>query len=382
MGPGQGGPFDFLSPGKILFGEGRARDLASIVSEFGSRAVVVTGATVNRHSDLLSSLGEHLVIPQSGEPTVSDLLAAVQKAQGFDADVVIGLGGGSAIDLAKATGALLANSGDVFDYLEVIGSGLPLESPALPIIAVPTTSGTGSEATKNAVLGIPEHRVKVSMRHPSMLPRVAIVDPELSYGLPPAITATTGLDALTQLIEPLVSRGASPMTDALCRSAIPLALGALRTLHGNPSDRASRRNLSYASLCSGLALANAGLGAVHGIAGPLGGMIPIPHGAACARLLAPIYSLNETLAAELPSGSVPRLRFEELSTMIAGAEGDASKTLKELADDFGIPNLSESGLRCDQIPELVEKASRSSSMKGNPFPLSPECLTSAVEKAF
>lgn len=206
--------------------------------------------------------------------------------------MVIGLGGGSVLDAGKAIAALVTNLGNVFDYLEVIGKGQPLVNAPLPFIAIPTTAGTGTEVTRNAVLGSPAHGVKVSLRSPMMLPSLAIVDPELTYGLPPEITASSGLDALTQLIEPFVSVKANPMTDAICREGIRHAAKSLRTVYHNGADASAREGMSLASLFGGLALANAALGAVHGFAGPLGGMLNAPHGAICAKLLPLVMEVN------------------------------------------------------------------------------------------
>ena len=213
---------------------------------------------------------------------------------------------GSALDLAKAVAALLANPGDPLDYAEVIGGGKALSEPSYPCIAIPTTAGTGSEATRNAVLASPENGVKASLRSPTMLPRLAIVDPELSYGLPPRITAETGMDALAQLLEPLVCSGPNPLVDAICREALPRAIESLPRAYRDGSDEDARESMAYASLCGGMALANARLGAVHGFASPLGGAFPIPHGAACAVLLAPVAAANvAALRAREPAAPRP-----------------------------------------------------------------------------
>ena len=222
-----------------------------------------------------------------GEPTIEDARRAAAHA---DVEIVVAIGGGSALDLGKAAAALIANGGDPLRYLEVIGEGRPLERPSLPCVAIPTTAGTGSEVTRNAVLGSPTHGVKASLRSPHMLPAVALVDPELTYDLPPALTASTGLDALTQLIEPFVSARANAFVDAICRDAIPRVIAALPKAFAG--DRAARADMAYASLCGGLALANAGLGAVHGFAGPIGGRFPAPHGAICAVLLPHVVAIN------------------------------------------------------------------------------------------
>ena len=209
----------------------------------------------------------------------------VELARREQCDLVIAFGGGSAIDAGKAIAALLANGGELTDYLEVIGKGQPLRHPSVPFIAVPTTAGTGSEVTRNAVLASAEHQVKVSMRSPLMLPRLAVVDPELTLELPPAVTASTGLDALTQLIEPYVSIRANPLTDGFCLEGLRRVSRSLRRAYHAGRDITAREDMSLASLLGGLALANAGLGVVHGFAAPVGGMFHAPHGAICAALL-------------------------------------------------------------------------------------------------
>ena len=233
-------------------------------------------------------------------------------------DVIIGLGGGSAIDTGKAIAALLTNPGDPLDYLEVIGRGQALHATPLPYIAIPTTAGTGSEVTRNAVLASPEHRVKVSLRSPLMLPRVAIVDPELTYSLPPAITASTGLDALTQLIEPYTCNSPNPLVDAICREGMQRAARSLKRAYQDGNDVAAREDMSIAALFGGLALANAKLGAVHGFAGPLGGLFPAPHGMICARLLPLIVEANvRALQERKPNTSVLQ-RYAEVAQLLTG----------------------------------------------------------------
>src|SRR5208282_5705063 len=227
-------------------------------------------------------------------------------------------GGGSAIDAAKAIAAMLTNKGELLDYVEIIGRGKPLTQPSAPFIAVPTTAGTGSEVTRNAVLASPEHRVKVSLRSPLMLPRVAVVDPELTYALPPAITASTGLDALTQLIEPFVCARANPMVDALCIEGIRRAARSLReVVHQNPG-KSAREDMALASLFGGIALANAGLGAVHGFAGPMGGMFAAPHGALCAALLPGVMAANVAALRRRQPGGEGLRRYDEIARLLTG----------------------------------------------------------------
>ncbi len=299
--------------------------------------------------------------------------------------MVIGLGGGSVLDTGKAIAALLTNPGDVFDYLEVIGKGQPLVNAPLPYIAIPTTAGTGSEVTRNAVIESPEQNVKVSLRSPLMLPRVALVDPELTYNLPPAITASAGLDALTQLIEPFVSVKANPMTDAICREGIYYAARSLRRAYENGADKEAREGMSLASLFGGLALANAALGAVHGFAGPLGGMLHAPHGALCARLLPFVMEAN-IKALETRQPEHPALgRYIEIAQILTGEKEatahDGVRWTSELVDTLKIPGLSTYGMNEKAFPEAVEKTMKANSFKGNPIALNEDELRLILEKA-
>jgi alcohol dehydrogenase class IV len=318
----------------------------------------------------------------TGEPTVDMVRAGVECARGCKA--VLGIGGGSALDAGKAIAILVTNPGDVLDYLEVIGKGKTFMQAPLPYLAIPTTAGTGAEVTRNAVIGSPAHGVKVSLRSSLMLPRTALVDPELTYSLPPAVTASTGLDALTQLIEPFVSIKANPMTDSLCREGIRYAARALRRAYENGSDQEARERMSLASLFGGLALANAGLGAVHGFAGVLGGMFDAPHGVICARLLP--YVMEANLGALMRQPGHPAMaRYTEIGQVLttdpdAGA-AEGLRWVSKLVRDLKIPELSAYGMSHEHVPEAVEKTLKSSSFKGNPIPLTAAELTEILERA-
>ena len=281
--------FEFATATRIIFGEGSVKQVAPAAKQWGKRILVVTGHGPERAGLLradLAAAGVHTsTFAVEGEPSVDLIAHGLQQARGEQCDAVIALGGGSVIDAGKAIAALLTNPGELMDYLEVVGKGQAIQNPAAPFIAVPTTAGTGSEVTRNAVLGVPARQVKVSLRSPLLLPRLAVVDPELTFGLPPAVTASTGLDALTQLIEAYVSIRANPVTDGFCVQGIPLAARSLRRAFHHGHEPEARRDMSLAALFSGLALANAGLGVVHGFAAPLGGRFPAPHGAICAAIL-------------------------------------------------------------------------------------------------
>ncbi len=310
---------------------------------------------------------------------------ALEKARELPCDLFIGFGGGSAIDTAKAVAALIANGGEPLDYLEVIGRGKAITKPPAPFIAIPTTSGTGAEVTHNAVMESPEHKVKVSLLSPLMFAGLAIVDPELTWGTPPEVTASAGLDALTQVIEPFLSNQANPMTDALCREGISRAARALKTAYQNGSDRQAREDMALTSLFGGIALANAKLGAVHGFAGPLGGMFRGGHGALCASLLPHVMEVNLRALGQRAQGSEVLLRYGEVAALLTG-RSDATAPegvtfLKELCAELHIPSLSAYGVKKEDIGAIVEKASASSSMKGNPVALTGEELREIVAMA-
>jgi alcohol dehydrogenase class IV len=299
--------------------------------------------------------------------------------------MVIGLGGGSVLDAAKAIAALATNPGDLFDYMEVVGKGKPITQEPLPYIAIPTTAGTGAEVTRNAVIEVPEQNVKVSVRSPLMLPRVALVDPELTYNLPPEVTATSGLDALTQLIEPFVSLKANPLTDAICREGIRHAARSLRRAYQNGADTEARQGMSLASLFGGLALANAALGAVHGFAGPLGGMLHAPHGALCARFLPLVMEANIKAFGTRQPEHPALARYAEIAQILTGdteaAAQDGVKWTLKLVNDLKISQLSEYGMTEKDFPEAVEKTMRANSFKGNPIALNEGELTEILQRA-
>lgn len=343
----------------------------------GSRAFVVTGKSDAPSADVIAAIeGGGLPLWRwsvEGEPTVAAARQAMEAARRHRADVVIGCGGGSAIDLGKAVAALLANPADPFDYLEVIGRGQALTERSLPFIAVPTTAGTGAEVTRNAVLSVPEDGLKVSLRSPLMLPALAIVDPELTLALPPALTASTGMDALTQLIEPYVSVKANPLTDAICVEGLPRVARALRRAVMEGNDLAARTDMALGSLFGGLALANAALGAVHGFAAPIGGRFPAPHGAVCAALLPHVMRAN-VRALEARGGDSDRLdRFVRVARLVTGRPGatsaDGVEWVERLRDDLPVPSLAAYGIGRDDVNDLVSAATRASSMRGNPIAL-------------
>ncbi|HTY84089.1 MAG TPA: iron-containing alcohol dehydrogenase [Silvibacterium sp.] len=365
-------PFEFATATRIVFGEGAASTLPELARTFGVRPLVVTGSSPDRASSLVSALSA-VAFAVPDEPTVQLIREGVRHVNLVGCDLVISIGGGSAIDAGKAIAAVSTNGGEPLDFLEVVGKGRPFVTPPLPFIAVPTTAGTGSEVTRNAVLGSTEHGVKASLRSPLMLPRAALVDPELTYGLPPAVTASTGLDALTQLIEPYVSIRANPLVDPICVDGIGRVARALRRAYHGGADREARHDMSLASLFGGLALANAGLGVVHGLASPLGGSWNAPHGALCAALLPHGMAANVNALRERAPQHPALLRYATIARLLTGRNDataeDGIDWVQALCAELNVPALSVCGITEADLPGVAEKAARASSMQANPLPL-------------
>ncbi len=389
--------WEFATAGRVLFGAGTRRQLAVAARGLGSRALLVTGRRLANEAvwaaldiDIDSSGSTRFIV--EGEPTLDTVREGVRTCHAASSTVVVAIGGGSVLDAAKAIAALASNPGDPLDYLEVIGGGRPLDMTPMPCVAVPTTAGTGSEVTRNAVLGSPEHRRKASLRHPAMLPRLAIVDPELTLTLPPAITASTGLDALTQVVEPYVSSRATPITDALCLDGVRRVARSLRiaaSVSDQPSSDqsllAARTDMSLASLLGGLALANAGLGVVHGFAAPIGGMFPAPHGAICAALLPHGMTANlRALRARAPHHPAIE-RYRRVAVALTGnrqaSADEGVAAVATLCADVHIPLLRAYGIGEAHVEELAHEARRASSMKANPIALNDEELKDMLRAA-
>jgi alcohol dehydrogenase class IV len=378
--------FEFATSARVVFGWGVSAELGKAASELGRRALVVTGSSPERAAGLLEVLGgcgvQTLVRAVSGEPTTAQARAAAAEAKQQGCELVIAIGGGGALDAGKAVAALSSNSGEPLDYLEVVGAGRALEHAPLPFIAVPTTAGTGSEVTRNAVLASPEHGVKASMRSERMLPRLALIDPQLCSSMPAVVTACTGLDALTQLIEPYVSSRANPLVDALCRDGIARVAGSLQRACEQPRERQARTDMSLASVLGGMALANAGLGAAHGLAAVLGGMLPASHGALCARLLGPVIRANAAALRQRAPDNPALQRYAEVAVMLTGeplaGPEDAALWVESFCEAFAIPGASSWGLGAEQLEVVASRAASASSMKANPIALSADELKSVL----
>ena len=360
-------PFRLDLPATVLFGPGTFAELPGLVRRYGRRVLLVTGAAWLERSGRLARLAQALseaaierhACP-AGEPTTDAVEEARRHARAFKPEVIVAVGGGSALDTAKALSGLLASREPVERFLEGIGAPLPVPGPGVPWIAVPTTAGTGAEASRNAVLRVKGAGLKRSLRSPHLLAAAVLVDPELTVDLPPAVTGTCGLDAVTQLVEAHVSRKANPFTSSLVRGAFLPLLEALDGLVDSPGNIGLRTAASYGAFVSGIALANAGLGAAHGFASGMGGMFDIPHGLLCAVFLPHVLEAN---------ADVIRDRVAELA---AGRGGRADPvewlgdTVRRLLVRYGLPaDLCEYRVPVDQVPIIVER-SAGSSMKGNP----------------
>lgn len=381
--------FEFATATRIIFGIGSIKEAGRHAASMGRHAFILTGRNVDRAAPLLKGLQEKGVkysqFSIAEEPTTDLALAAVREARSQSCDVVVGFGGGSVLDTGKVVAALLTNSGDLMDYLEVIGAGRPLQHESAPCIAMPTTAGTGAEVTRNAVLDSPAHHVKVSMRSPYMLPKLALVDPELTFTMPPSITAATGLDALTQLLEAFVSHQSNPLTDAVCREGIQRAARSLKKAYLDGHNADARCDMSLASLFGGLALANAKLGAVHGFAGPLGGMYDARHGALCAGLLPHVMDINvKALQLRAPESEALG-RYDEIARIVTGMPTarafDGIAWVRDLCLQLNVPPLADHGIKDKDFPTIVDKARNASSMKGNPIELTTDELLEILQRA-
>jgi len=381
--------FEFATATRIIFGPGTISEAASASSKMGKRAIVVTGSTIERAATLLEHLSKqsigYVTFNVFGEPATTVAASAVKAARQAGCDLVISIGGGSVVDTGKVVAAMLTNSGELEDYLEVVGAGRPLSLNAAPHIAIPTTAGTGAEVTCNAVLSVPEHKVKVSMRSTFMLPRLAVVDPVLTHSMPPSVTASTGLDALTQLLEVYVSGQANPLTDGICREGLLRAGRSLYRAYEDGDDHDAREDMAMASLFSGLGLANAKLGAVHGFAGPLGGMYPAAHGVICARLLPFVMQANVQALQRRDAASPALAKYDEAARLLTGSSSalaaDAVTWVRELCMAMKVPSLARFGLKQQDFQTIAAKAKKSSSMKGNPVELTDDELLDIIRAA-
>ena len=377
--------FQFATASEIIFGNNSVNRVPELALAKGKRIFLVTGKNrekAGKLTDQFSFDAEVFIFSISEEPTVEIISEGVEHARKHNSNVVIGLGGGSVIDGAKAIAAMVPNRGKLTDYLEVIGLGKPLVHDPLPCIAIPTTAGTGAEVTKNSVIKSTAHKVKVSLRSSMMYPDVAVVDPVLTWSMPPGLTASTGVDALTHLLETFVSNQSNPFIDTFCRKGMELISRSLLKVFKDGNDEHAREDMAMASMLGGMALANVKLGAVHGFAGPMGGMYRIPHGAVCACLMPAVLEVNLDALEEQKKD---RSKLDELAGILTGNSGAQAENgiewIKNLISELQIPGLSSFGITKTDFPELVQKAKRASSMKGNPVELNDNQLIKILEKS-
>ncbi len=383
-------PFEFATAARIIFGPGKIQAAGELARGLGKRWLVVTGRSNERGAPLFRALEAaglfHFRFALPHEPTLESVVLGRDLAMEHHCDGVLGFGGGSAMDAAKAIAALMTNPGDPLDYIEVIGSAKALANNPAPVMTVPTTAGSGAEVTRNAVLHSARHRAKASLRSAGMLPRIALVDPELTYSLPRETTVSTGLDALTQLIEPFVSRKNNPMTDAFCREGLGRACRSLPVACREGGNAAAREEMALASLLGGLSLANAALGAVHGFAAALGGMYAAPHGEICAALLPAVMKVNLQALRARPDGAWAVNRFDELGRIFTGNPGasadDAADWVASLCAALGVKPLRSLGVPQEDFSEIIPGAARASSMKGNPIDLDTGELRQILDLAY
>lgn len=388
--------FEFLPTPQLYFGVNQISLIGTITNLYGTKALIVASESVFKNEKNQSILKEKLsecgiryqTIFIKGEPEIEQIDKAVELSVTHNSEVVIGIGGGSVIDAGKAIAGISTNGGSAQDYMEVIGKGKKILKEPLPFIAIPTTAGTGSEATKNAVIFSKKHRLKTSIRSPLLLPKVAIIDPELMITLPPDITASTGLDALTQLIEAYTSNKAQPITDVLALMGIEKITESILRVYEEGTDLQARSDMALGAYLSGVCLANSGLGAVHGFAGPIGGLLNIPHGVVCGALLAPTIEENiRTMISKVPYHPLLE-KYVTLGNLLAEFPFETTKEsiqnligyLKNLSSILKIPKLSKYGLKSELFNTIIKSAMNSSSMKYNPVKLNESQLVSILDK--
>ena len=380
--------FEFATASKIIFGNNSFEKVPDVILSSGKSVLLVTDKNIQRAEFLTEKIkqknGRVVTFIVETEPTTDIIEEAIRLARAENCNVVAGLGGGSVIDSAKAIAAMVPNKGSLFDFLEVIGLGKPLSEIPLPCIAIPTTAGTGAEVTKNSVIKSVKHKVKVSLRSDKMYPNVAVVDPVLTYTMPPSLTASTGMDALTHLLETFVSNQSNPFIDMICREGMRRISASLLVAFKNGNNFEAREDMAMAGMLGGIALANVKLGAIHGLAGPMGGIYPIPHGEVCASLLAAVLEVN-IKAVKKQNNSGLLEKFGEIARIFSGnveaTAEDGIESIKNLVNQLNIPRLATFGLTSDNFPELIANARNSSSMKGNPVVLSDDELYSVLEKS-
>lgn len=382
--------FDFSTADRIVFGVSVLDEVPKLISGFGTKAIVIHSpqATIeNSITRMFNSTDKEFIkIAVNSEPTYTSIYNAIQLASSNNCDFVIGIGGGSVLDTAKVVAAMMTNGGELIDYLETVGKGLPIKNRCAPFLAIPTTAGTGSEVTRNAVIDIPEKKLKVSIRSALMLPWVSLIDPNLTISLPPDITAYTGMDAFVQVIEPYVSNRANVLVDTLCVNAIQKAAVHLRKVYNDGQNLESRIEMCYVSLMGGMCLANSGVGAVHGFAGAIGSMFHAAHGAVIASLVSAVMEVNISAIMKRDPHSKSLERYLEISKIITNNKFanycDGIQWFRELCRELNIPRLQVLGIDRRDFPEIISLSKTTNSMKANPIKLSDDELIRILDLSY
>jgi alcohol dehydrogenase class IV len=366
--------FEFYTASKIVFERGGIKKLPALCGGFGQHCLIVTGGQSLRRSGVLDAIvaglnaqgiGSTIHDGITGEPTPEIVDTAVRVGKDAGVDIVVGIGGGSVLDTAKAAAGVISNGGSVRDYLEGVGTGAKIVREPLPFIAIPTTSGTGTEVTKNAVIMSLDEGFKKSIRDEKLIPNVALLDPELTVSVPQSVTAASGMDAICQLIESYTSRNANAFCDAMALYHTPRAVKALKKACDDGSDMDARETMALAALVSGMCLANAGLGAAHGIGAGLGATMGIRHGIACGMLLPHVMRYNISRGVLKYADLAPALCGRAFNNAQAAALA-AADVVAELCADLGLPSrLGELAVTEDMAAKLAA-ASMGSSMSKNP----------------
>ena len=381
--------FEFMTASRIIVERDGLKQIGKLAKSFGQRVLLagrLASDDTKRAIEYLNNEG-CIVTPVNvkGEPSVESINEILAISRENQCEVIVAIGGGSVLDSGKTIAALMTNTNDIMDYLEVIGNGVAVSKKSLPFIAVPTTSGTGAEATKNATILSAEHKVKVSIRSPYMLPDVVLLDPQLTVSVPKDVTASTGLDALTQVLEPYVSKMANPITDAFAKEGLTRAARSLKKAYDHGDDIDAREDMAIASLFGGISLANAKLGAVHGFAGVLGGMYPIPHGVVCARLLPFVTRKNIEVLNARDANNPAVKRYEDVAKILTGDPNakatDGVAWLEDLCKHLDVASLSHFGVKEEHFEEIIKKSMNASSMKGNPIELTFDELKDILKQA-
>lgn len=380
---------EFYAPGKIIFGPGGLSQVGAEAKRLGSKVLIVLGKSAMKKSGALDRL-THLLIENNleytiydnipSDPTVEIVDTGTNLARKENCNLVIALGGGSVLDTGKAISAMVTNEGSVADYQEIEGKGRKFKTKPIPFIAIPTTSGTGSEATKNAVITNTEFSLKKSIRDPWLIPEVALVDPELTLSLPPHITADCGGDALTQCIESYLGKKSQEITDALALHAIGLIGKSLVKAVKDGKNLEARKDMAMAALLSGLCLSNSGLGAVHALSHPLGVYYKIPHGLSCAVLLPYVMEYNLPVVTK-KLAKIAQSLGEDISLLSeTEAAQRAVERIKEILSQAGIKsNLSEWEIKEEDFSQLI-KGAKGGSLNNNPRDTSDEDLIELLYK--